>query len=217
MLKKAKNKKRQVLPPEQRRRAILKAAAKVFSEKGYHKTRISDIAARANMGHGTVYRFFKSKRELAAHVVGARGAAGFLEMLGEKPLGDYDPEDLLTAIGESYLGNMKERLPIVRFSITEVLSDKDLAKGYYDHLLVPLFAGLVRAMSVFQKKGTFREIDPFMLSHLFYGMLFGYMYAQELLYGKDKTQMSKDKLIAQAVDVFLHGVLQDQKQDTAEG
>lgn len=217
MLKEAKNKKRRVLPAEQRRRAILKAAAKVFSEKGYHKTRISDIAARANMGHGTVYRFFNSKRELAAHVVGARGAAGFLEMIGEKPLDDYDPKELLTAIGDSYLGNMKERLPIVRFSITEALSDEELAKGYYDHLLEPLFAGLVRTMSLFQGKGAFREIDPFMLSHLFYGMLFGYMYAQELLYGKDKTHMSKDKLITEAVDVFLHGVLQDQKGNSAEG
>jgi len=207
MVKKTKTRKRQVLPAEQRRLAILKAAAKVFSEKGYHQTRISDITARAKMGHGTVYRFFKSKRELASQVVGARGAAGFLQMLGEESIDSFDPKDLLTEIGENYLGNMKERLPIVRFSITEALSDEELASHYYDNILTPLFDGLVRTMGSFQDKGILKQSDPFLLGHLFYGMLFGYMYAQELMNGKKKTRMGKDQLIAEAVDVFLHGVI----------
>ncbi len=207
MEKKSEKKKRRMLPADQRRSEILKAAALVFGEKGYTKAKISDIAARANMGHGTVYRFFSNKRELAVQVVGARGAAGFLQTVLDQSLDTYDPEELLKAIGYSYLGNLGERLPIVRFSIAEALSDKKLAKRYYDNLLQPLFDNLVRAMSALQEKDILQKRDPFILSHLFYSMLFGYMYAQELLYGKEKTEMSKETLIAEAVDVFLHGVL----------
>ena len=38
---------------EYRRRQILQAAEKVFSEKGYHQTNIADIARELKIGHGT--------------------------------------------------------------------------------------------------------------------------------------------------------------------
>ncbi len=208
MAKNTKKKKRRLLPAQQRRREILKAAAQVFSEKGYTKARISDIAARANMGHGTVYRFFASKRELAIQVIGARGATGFLQAMREQSLNNFDPKGLLKAIGKNYLGNMAERLPIVRFSIAEALSDQNLARRYYANLLLPLFDGLAEVMAGFQKKGFLKQNDSFLQAHIFYSMLFGYMYAQELLCGKDTSHMTKEALIAQVVDVFLHGVLQ---------
>lgn len=46
------------------------AAYEVFSEKGYHDAKISDIAARLNMGHGTFYRYFKNKLDIFNHVIG---------------------------------------------------------------------------------------------------------------------------------------------------
>jgi len=55
---------------EYRRRQILQAAKKVFSEKGYHQTNIADIARELKIGHGTFYRYFKNKREIFESVVG---------------------------------------------------------------------------------------------------------------------------------------------------
>lgn len=54
---------------ERRRREILEAAYKVFAEKGYHATNISDIAAELNLGHGTFYRYFKNKLDIFSHVL----------------------------------------------------------------------------------------------------------------------------------------------------
>ncbi len=52
-----------------RRQEILDAALKVVSEKGYPQTTISDIAAELEMGHGTIYRYFKNKQEIASEVL----------------------------------------------------------------------------------------------------------------------------------------------------
>lgn len=49
---------------ERKRRDILDAAVRVFAREGFHPARISDIAAEANVGHGTVYLHFKSKEML---------------------------------------------------------------------------------------------------------------------------------------------------------
>ena len=45
-----------------RRAQISGAARKVFAEKGYHSAQIADIARELEIGHGTVYRYFKDKR-----------------------------------------------------------------------------------------------------------------------------------------------------------
>lgn len=49
---------------EERRREILKAAKRRFSEKGYHATTVSDIIAAAGIARGTFYLYFDSKRAI---------------------------------------------------------------------------------------------------------------------------------------------------------
>lgn len=59
------------LEPAVRRTQILRAAAEVFGQTGFHTARISDIAERAGVAQGTIYRFFESKEDLAAALVSA--------------------------------------------------------------------------------------------------------------------------------------------------
>lgn len=49
---------------ELKRKKILDVAFKLFSEKGYESTKISDIAVEAGIGKATVYEYFESKDAL---------------------------------------------------------------------------------------------------------------------------------------------------------
>jgi TetR/AcrR family fatty acid metabolism transcriptional regulator len=49
---------------DDKRKQILKAAAKVFAEKGYHGARISDVAEEAGVAYGLVYHYFGNKEGL---------------------------------------------------------------------------------------------------------------------------------------------------------
>jgi AcrR family transcriptional regulator len=49
---------------EERRNQILEAALAVFSQKGYHATNVSDVAAQAGVSQGTIYWYFESKEDL---------------------------------------------------------------------------------------------------------------------------------------------------------
>lgn len=51
-----------------KREAILKAALTVFAEFGVNGVPVPEIAARAGVGTGTIYRFFASKEELINEV-----------------------------------------------------------------------------------------------------------------------------------------------------
>lgn len=49
---------------EAKRKKIVATATKLFSRKDYHSVCLSDIAAKAGVGKGTLYVYFKSKEDL---------------------------------------------------------------------------------------------------------------------------------------------------------
>jgi TetR/AcrR family transcriptional regulator, fatty acid metabolism regulator protein len=69
------------LPRAQRVADIMLTARAVFSEKGYNDAMIAEIAERAGVVEGTIYRYFSGKRELLIKVV---------EDWYEEILTDYD-------------------------------------------------------------------------------------------------------------------------------
>ncbi|WP_328394996.1 TetR/AcrR family transcriptional regulator [Streptomyces sp. NBC_00390] len=69
-----------------KRDAILLAAGKVFAERGYHATGISDIARELGAGHGTFYRYFKNKEDIARSVV-SRALGQVMEALADEEPG----------------------------------------------------------------------------------------------------------------------------------
>ncbi len=52
-----------------RRDEILDAAERIFATKGYHESGIADIAAELGIGHGTFYRYFKNKHDIAVTIL----------------------------------------------------------------------------------------------------------------------------------------------------
>jgi Transcriptional regulator len=55
---------RTIKPIDERRQEILDGAMKLFSEKGYDRTSISDISKFLGISQGLCYRYFKSKEEI---------------------------------------------------------------------------------------------------------------------------------------------------------
>ncbi len=60
---------------QENRDKILDMAIRLFSEKGYENTKISDITEALRMGKGTFYIYFKNKRELFIDCIDRLGVA----------------------------------------------------------------------------------------------------------------------------------------------
>ncbi|WP_274631181.1 TetR family transcriptional regulator [Arvimicrobium flavum] len=69
------------LPRERRIADIMGAARGVFRDKGYEEAPLSEIAERANVVEGSIYRYFDNKRDLLVKVI---------EDWYETMLADYD-------------------------------------------------------------------------------------------------------------------------------
>src|SRR5262245_28457056 len=67
--------------PEQKEK-ILAAASRLFGAQRFHEVRMDDIADRAEVGKGTLYRYFQDKEELYLAVL-VRSSEQFLERVTE--------------------------------------------------------------------------------------------------------------------------------------
>jgi AcrR family transcriptional regulator len=79
---------------EKTRVDLLQAAERVISRKGYHQTRISDIANEADVGLGTFYLHFKTKNEIFIELI-EHGAAELRKVLAEAKAGVSSPAEKL--------------------------------------------------------------------------------------------------------------------------
>ncbi|HEX2946969.1 MAG TPA: TetR/AcrR family transcriptional regulator [Clostridia bacterium] len=70
--------------PEERKEEIIEAARKLFEEKGYEETMMSDVAQSIGISQGLPYRYFKSKLELLDAVASKFGTEFLKVVLGLK-------------------------------------------------------------------------------------------------------------------------------------
>src|SRR5579884_3164066 len=72
---------------DERHEQILQAGIAVFAHKGFAATKITDIAAAANMSHGLIYHYFTSKEAVYVAIIerAMQGAAVFATEALEKP------------------------------------------------------------------------------------------------------------------------------------
>lgn len=149
------------------RKKILLAAEEVFSESGYHKTLVEDIAARAGLGKGTIYRYFATKKELFLSLMfeSLDELREIIKAATDKHTGTIDK---LKAGIEAYLGFFKRHKQLFVILIYE---HNEVGCGENDDCLTK-FTDLIGEISDFARggiaDGTFKELDPVTLS---YGML----------------------------------------------
>ena len=77
-------------------KAISEAALQVFTEKGFHEARMTDIAKTAKMGKGTIYDYFSDKADILQFIFDDY-FAGFSEALLEAIEGIESPAEKLIA------------------------------------------------------------------------------------------------------------------------
>jgi AcrR family transcriptional regulator len=108
---------------EKTKRRILETAMKIFSNKGYNGTTTKEIAEAANLSEGTIFKYYKSKKNLLI-----TGILEFLSKFGNKLFVKSIDEILEKSEDLSF----KEILKRV------IMNRKDLADEYADYLIVLL-------------------------------------------------------------------------------
>jgi TetR/AcrR family fatty acid metabolism transcriptional regulator len=154
-----------------KRAAILRAAIKVFAEKGYFSSKVADIAGAAGIADGTVYLYFKSKDEIL-HSIFDRAMAEFIDE-GKRQIATIEgPIDRLLRISQLHLEKLGgDRDLAVVFQVELRGSTKFMqefsAAGFGEYLDI-----IRETIACGQSAGLIRsDIKPIVAAKILYGAL----------------------------------------------
>ncbi|WP_026498246.1 TetR/AcrR family transcriptional regulator [Butyrivibrio sp. WCD2001] len=158
---------------EERRKAILMTALTLFVEKGYHETKVADIAAAVPMSTGLMFHYFKSKEELlmALVVMGKEftGATAPVEGIpADIFLKGMLDELFLYAKKDAYVANMFVLMAQAR----RAGMPEDVRKLANS---VEAINNTAKIIKNGQKAGIFRKGDPKLLALCFWSAFQGIM------------------------------------------
>jgi AcrR family transcriptional regulator len=85
--------------PADKRDAIMTAALELFVERGFFGTAVPEVAERAQVGAGTIYRYFESKEALVNAIYRAEKMKMVAALLGDFPVNVTGREQFRTLWG----------------------------------------------------------------------------------------------------------------------
>ncbi len=190
------------------REAILDAALRVFSRKGYALSTLEDIAKEAKVTRGAIYWHFENKVEIYAALVGERSTKAFAlfsEILNKK----MSPVQKLRQVLIQSLVYIEENedyraileLTTFKTEVTEEMIPFVQQKVQNNRTLVALFAKIVEEGRVAGE--IRRDINANVAAIAIMGFLNGTL----LSWLTDETAFSPKRQAEIIVDTFLRGIL----------
>ena len=88
--------------PEERKQELIEAAERLFAEKGYESTAVSDIVREIKVGQGTFYHYFQSKEDIL-DAVAKKQVAPLTEEVRLIAKSNAHPAEKINAMMNSFL------------------------------------------------------------------------------------------------------------------
>jgi AcrR family transcriptional regulator len=191
-----------------RREEILAAATRLFAERGFSQTDTQALAEELQVGKGTLYRYFPSKRDLFLAAV-ERVMVRLGERTDASVEGVHDPIERISRAIRAYLSFFGEHPEFVELLIQERALFKDTKTPiYFEHRKknVERWRELYRSLIA---AGRVRDMPVERITDVVSNAIYGTMVANYFT-GQHKSpeQQAQDIL-----DVVLNGILSDSERE----
>ena len=192
---------------------ILDAAARLFAERGFHRTTTHDIAEAAQVSEGTLYNYFDNKNDLLF---------GILERLSESE-GVEDSQQMAAeshpANAESHPANarnfigamLRQRQDFVQKNavmlqaiLSEILANEELRRRYTQQIMGPSLAAVELNLRQLASLGQIRPLDAPAAARVLTSVWIG-MFFLDIL-GDPLVQTDGERLVEVITDIFLDGI-----------
>jgi AcrR family transcriptional regulator len=186
-----------------RRTELLEAALRVFARKGFHASRVGDIATEAGVAHGLLYHYFRSKEDVLETIFRETWSRLIADTVRIEASG-VDLREALRRFARIYLGSWLVTPELVRVLVREVGRSPDVGDRVDE--IRGLFAALEQIIESARARGELRaDVNPALAAWVVYGAL------EEILTGWVLGQLPDgeedvERAVATVVDVAHAGL-----------
>lgn len=196
----------------EKQRRILQAAIKLFADKGYHATSTSEIAKEAEVAEGTIFRHYKSKKDILIAVVAPmilKFAAPFIlkdvrTMIREQSGKPF--AEVLTNLYRNRLELVEANQKHLRIVIQEAFFHDEIREAMVQSVAME-GRKLIRAF-VEQKMeaGELRPLPPEVVVRMLLGAGIGMVVYKYAVAPDEYREIPEEEQIAWTVDILMNGL-----------
>ncbi len=170
-----------------KQKKILIAAIESFSEKGYASTSTSEIAKKAGVAEGTIFRHYKTKKELLMSIV----VPMMTKFIGPFIVKDFDKvlnhqydrvEDFLRAAIDNRREVLKKLLPVIKIMLQEIPFQPELREQFIELIADTIFERVSSVIKSYQEQGQLIEMPPASVARLIITNIMGYLVTRYIFF-----------------------------------
>ncbi len=195
---------------EDKHQKILRAAVKVFSEKGFFNSRVSEIAKEANVADGTIYLYFKNKDDLLISLF-EEEFGKFVENMRAELEQEKDALQKIKRFAITHLSIVSRQQQLAEVLGVEVRQSSKFMKEYINKPFIE-YLNLIRSVVIEgQEKGLIRkDLTAGIIKRALFGAL-DEMARYWVLSTKKKHSI--DEAALQISDVFIRGMMSEEARE----
>jgi AcrR family transcriptional regulator len=192
-----------------KQKKIIVAAIETFSEKGYAASSTSEIAKKAGVAEGTIFRHYKTKKELLVSIV----APLMTKFIAPLVVKDFNKvldrefgtvEEFLRATIENRRDLLIRMLPVVKIMFQEIPFQPELREQFLELVVKNIFNSVETVIKGYQDKGLLIDMPPESIARLTITNILGFLFSRYVLFPQLKWD---DELeIERTIQFIMHGV-----------
>ncbi|MFD3261606.1 TetR/AcrR family transcriptional regulator [Paenibacillus lentus] len=188
---------------------IIQAAVEIFAEKGYAASSTSEIAQKAGVAEGTIFRHYKTKKDLLLSIVSpmmTRLIAPFIWKDFKEVLESEYPtiEEFLYALAVNRLNFARKHLKIIKILLQEIPFQPVLQEEFKKHIGTKVFHRFAEIVEHFKGKGQIIQMPTPSLLRFSASAMAG-MFITRFLIFPDQP-WDEEKEIRDTIQLILNGI-----------
>lgn len=193
----------------EKQKKIIMAAIESFAEKGFASTSTSEIAKKAGVAEGTIFRHYKTKKDLLISIIQPM-VKNFIAPFVIKDMNkvidqDYEHfEDFLKAMIENRIEFVNKNMLLFKILIQEIPFQPELKNLFKEHIASKIYVRFTELIEHFKAKGQIMDLPSSTILRVIVSTIFGHIVSRNLLF--PEVKWDDDVEIDRTIQFIMHGV-----------
>lgn len=201
---------------EKTKQKILDTTIEMISEKGYAPTTTKEIAEKAGVSEGTIFKYYGSKKDLLREIVNKTIEEfkdysvneAIPEVFAESQ--DQPPRNLLYRLMAERSQFFRDHSAAMQVIIQETMIDESIRRTFKEEVWSKMKEVSDRIFDRGKALGAFRDVDNHTLRRAIFGSFFFMVIFEGMLNVNDSTESSSEAEMKETLDLLFTGINKEQ-------
>ncbi|MDK2878206.1 MAG: hypothetical protein PWR06_922, partial [Thermoanaerobacteraceae bacterium] len=180
---------------------ILEAAIKIFSEKGFEGSTTKEIARKARVSEGTIFRYFKTKKDILINLINILTEKALFKFIEEVESG-LDTGEALKYLLKLHYSMITQNYQLLKTVFYEIQFHKELREAFYKNVVSKVLAVVEKNIAEYNIRD---DIPSDLAAETLLGIFLGIMMVQTMV-EENGSIHDEDKKISLILDILFNGI-----------